>query len=338
MSDPTFPAYPILTGVGLLLVLVPFPWHFRASNAGTCLYMLWSAVASLTGVVNSILWHGNTDDKAPAWCEISVHLSLSMMTAIPASALCITRRLYIITNLSTVEFTRRQRRRAVAIDLLIGLALPVLQIPLQYVVQSRRYDIYEDIGCQPAIVNTILTYPLVILWPAVLSIISACYCAFTLYMFISRRSEFNKCINKHLLSPTSSLGQYLRLTALASTQFFISLPTSFYTLYLWLMQPGVIIPYESWAYIHTGFSHVQQVPASVWRYDRNVEIAIELARWSIPFSSVAFFLFFGLSDEARKQYKMLFGKMFDACRPGRSVGSPRRPQRWSQCVPRFEAY
>ena len=42
--------------------------------------------------------------------------------------------------------------------------------------QGRRYDVYEDIGCYPVVVNVWLAYPLVMAWPLVIGLISAVYC------------------------------------------------------------------------------------------------------------------------------------------------------------------
>ncbi len=70
MSDPTYPVFSIFACLGFILVLIPLPWHFQAWNAGTCLYMAWTAVACLNQFVNSVVWHGNAYNPAPVWCDI----------------------------------------------------------------------------------------------------------------------------------------------------------------------------------------------------------------------------------------------------------------------------
>ncbi|KAJ7874141.1 hypothetical protein B0H13DRAFT_2348736 [Mycena leptocephala] len=47
----------------------------------------------------------------------------------------------------TVTKTRPEKRRAILIDLAIGLGIPLLQIPLQYIVPGHCHNIFEDIGC-----------------------------------------------------------------------------------------------------------------------------------------------------------------------------------------------
>lgn len=68
--DPTYPLFPILAFLGFILVLIPLPWHLEAWNTGTCLYMIWAALACLNQAVNSVVWHGNALNVAPVWCDI----------------------------------------------------------------------------------------------------------------------------------------------------------------------------------------------------------------------------------------------------------------------------
>ena len=47
---------------------------------------------------------------------------------------------------------------------------------IAYVVQGHRFDIFEQIGCYPSIVNALPAYFLVVMWPLVIGFISAIYC------------------------------------------------------------------------------------------------------------------------------------------------------------------
>ena len=126
--DPSYPAFPIAALIGLILVLIPFPWHLQAWNSGTCLFMFWSALISLNLFVNSIVWHGNALNPAPIWCDICASLSsescvlscslpslasriiIAGTVALPAASLCINRRLYQIASVRTVSLTRADVR------------------------------------------------------------------------------------------------------------------------------------------------------------------------------------------------------------------------------------
>lgn len=109
---------PCMTIVFLLTFLL-------AWNAGTCIVMMWIAVGCLIQFVNSVVWNGNTINHAPVWCNICKLLKLSVIgeiqisgiatqfsyganVALPAGALCITRRLYHISHLTNVRITNTE--------------------------------------------------------------------------------------------------------------------------------------------------------------------------------------------------------------------------------------
>lgn len=69
-SDPTSPLYPILSFLAIVVSFIPFSWHFRARNVGTCSYMLSTGLYSLVEFINSIIWADNVNNVAPVWCDI----------------------------------------------------------------------------------------------------------------------------------------------------------------------------------------------------------------------------------------------------------------------------
>ncbi|KAJ7436617.1 pheromone A receptor-domain-containing protein [Mycena latifolia] len=117
--------------VGFLCSAIPLPWHLEGWKTGTCLYMLWTALASLVFFVDSIVWSNNMIDWSPACTYFLNGFNL----AIPACSLCISRRLYQIASVRSVTKTRaeglRRKPPAIMIDLAIELGLSILQIPLR---------------------------------------------------------------------------------------------------------------------------------------------------------------------------------------------------------------
>lgn len=59
-------------------------------------------------------------------------------------------------------------------------------------------------------------------------------------------------------------------------------------------------PYESWAYVHKGFSQINQLSLEV--LSPKVIIQIQLIWLLSPVASYIFFAFFGFGFEARKEY------------------------------------
>jgi len=68
--------FTVFSGIGFIISLIPLSWHLEAQNVGTCLYMIWTALACLTYFINSIVWSGNVMNWAPVWCDISMFTHL----------------------------------------------------------------------------------------------------------------------------------------------------------------------------------------------------------------------------------------------------------------------
>ncbi|KAF5342938.1 hypothetical protein D9758_014952 [Tetrapyrgos nigripes] len=302
MYDPTYPAFPILAFIGFILVLIPLPWHIQAWNSGTSLFMIWTALGCLNFFINAIVWRNDAIDRAPVWCDISVALNTALNVAIPCASLCINRRLYNIATCKTASVTRADKRRQVIIDLAIGVGLPVLQVPLHYIVQGHRYDLIEQIGCWPTTFNTPPAYPLSFLWVPVISLISMTYGVLTLRAFMKRRQQFSQFLSRN---GGMNVSRYFRLMCLAMVEIFITAPITAYGLSLNIRKTQ-IQPWISWENTHFDFNVIDTLPAILWRYNRQAVITMELARWPLIVGPFIFFAFFGFAEEARKHYKLAF--------------------------------
>jgi pheromone a factor receptor len=53
-------------------------------------------------------------------------IQVGLAVAIPACLLCINRRLYKIATLNAVMVTRAEKRRAIIVDMLICLGIPII--------------------------------------------------------------------------------------------------------------------------------------------------------------------------------------------------------------------
>ncbi|THH02337.1 hypothetical protein EW026_g493 [Hermanssonia centrifuga] len=302
MADPTYPLFPIFAFLGFVLGLVPLPWHLQGWNAGTCIYMFWVSFGSLIQFVDSVVWHGSYANVAPVWCDISTKFVIGAGAGIPAASLCINRRLYNLTSVRVATVTHQEKRRAMYIDMAIGLGIPVIVMALHYVVQGHRFNIAEDIGCLPEIFVTPVTFPLVFMWPVLLGCISAVYAALTLRSFWIRRIQF-----KEVLSSTNSLSmsRYFRLMLLSSLDIMLTVPLGVYSIYINVK--GVEIwPWISWADTHFDFSRVEMIPAFIWRSNQSSVIALEMGRWIYPCAAFLFFSLFGFASEARRHYALGF--------------------------------
>ncbi|KAF9649298.1 fungal pheromone STE3G-protein-coupled receptor [Thelephora ganbajun] len=329
MSDITYPLFPIVTALGFVIVLIPLPWHLEAWNSGTCYYMIWVALACLNQFVNSVVWTNDALNRAPIWCDISTRITLGAAVGIPASSLCIMRRLYNISKVQAVATTRAEKRRAVLVDTLICVLFPIIEMVLAYIVQGHRFDIFEQVGCYPHIVNMLPAYFLVVMWPVVIGMISAIYCGLTLWSFLQRQAQFSQ-----FMSSNSSLtmSRYFRLMALAGVELLCTTPLSVFLMVLNLTaQP--LDPWVSWQDTHYNFSRVRLVPAVFWTMNRWLVVGIQVNRWSGPFCAFIFFAFFGFAAEARKNYRNTISKVFAFCRLKRDPLSPQKTSPGSVLCP-----
>ncbi|EIW76238.1 fungal pheromone STE3G-protein-coupled receptor [Coniophora puteana RWD-64-598 SS2] len=110
---------------GVVFAGVPLIWHLQAWNAGTCMYMIWTSLGCVVGFVDSIAWNEDASDKAPAWCDFAARFLVAGSVGIPASAFCMSRRLYYLTTSRDALRSSAQRQRDLAVDMSITLLIPL---------------------------------------------------------------------------------------------------------------------------------------------------------------------------------------------------------------------
>ncbi|KAH9976850.1 pheromone A receptor-domain-containing protein [Lactifluus volemus] len=258
MSLPPNEVFTAFSFVGFLMCAIPFYWHFQARNVGTCLYMAWTGLGCLIRCINSIVWNKNMINRAPVYCDISSRVQVALSSAIPACALCIQRRLYKCTTMTTGGATREEKRRDVVVDLLIGIGIPILQIVLT-TLYLDDVTIYEDIGPEHHAVDTPAAYPLYFVWPVAIGTVSFFYSGKIKRQFkdmpvISSGSGINRSL-------------YIRLMLLSSVEILGTIPLG----------------------------------------------------WTLVLCAFLFFAFFGLAEEARKHYRLVYTSL--ANRLGYSTSS-----------------
>lgn len=120
-----------------------------------------------------------------------------------ASSLCINRRLAAIASSRSVIQDRKSKTRGIAIDLALGIGLPVFQMVVSYVFQPHRFDIMEGVGPEPLIwpcVGSILLY---YSCPVLLYLISAVYGG-TQYKCTQLTSQHTRLGTLYYVEPRSS--------------------------------------------------------------------------------------------------------------------------------------
>jgi len=281
--------------LGFVLCYIPLAWHFEAWNVGCVLFIFWSGTQCLNQFINHMIWWDNAVNWAPVWCDISIRFTWMARIGGVSAGLIIARRLCMITTGTTVRGSRRDKVRSVAIDLAIGLGIPIAQLIIFWFIQGHRFDIYEGYGCNPAIPGTWLFIVLSGCWPIPIGLLSAYYSIRTLISFSKRRKEFSE-----LLASNSNLtfNRYFRLMAMACIEILCTVPLGIYV----LTATPITYKYVGLADLHLGFSRVRQFPLEEWEAIPGSRRIFSLNSWLYIAMSLLFFVLFGFAEEARRHY------------------------------------
>ncbi|EGO05352.1 hypothetical protein SERLA73DRAFT_174466 [Serpula lacrymans var. lacrymans S7.3] len=304
MGSPSQASNHVYSAFALLataLIIIPLPLHLRVQRTSTCLFIVWFALTMLNSSINSIIWSNNTVNWAPGWCYISSYVLVASKYGVQLAPLCIARRAYRIASQKFVKQSQYDIRRDLIVELFIGIGIPVLLLPLYYVVQGNCFMIIEQVGCYPMIVRTSLAFPLVVMWPPIFALISAVYFAFSAYSLIRQKS-----LRKQLFGSDGHVesDSYWRLIALAGAQIILILPSGIFAL-VNDISGGPMAPY-SWDFIHYEFSVPQYVSISDWTFNLQNALAFQWDRWTTIIYALLFFAFFGFRADVLQYYRGIF--------------------------------
>ncbi|KIY64611.1 putative pheromone receptor [Cylindrobasidium torrendii FP15055 ss-10] len=287
--------FSVFAFLGFMACAIPLPWHLQAWNVGTCMYMFWVGAGCLNAFINSIVWNHNIIDWAPGWCDLSTRIIIAENVSIAICSLVINRRLYFIASSDTVTNSPTDKRRGMIFDILLCTVVPLVQVAIAYVVTANRYGVYENIGCVPAMIDSVPTLFLFQAWPLVIGLVSASYSIRTVLAFNRRRHQF-----KELLSSHSNLsgGRYIRLMVMAGTDVLCVVPLSLVMLVVNARNVG---PWGSWDIVHLDYNRIDKFPAIFW-HAFPLGAFLEVQRWYNPLAAFLFFALFGFAEESRKKY------------------------------------
>ncbi|VDC04730.1 unnamed protein product [Peniophora sp. CBMAI 1063] len=303
-ADPTYPLYPIacfLSSAMLLLVLLT-SFIRRSWNLGVALLCFWLFLGNLTAGINAIIWSDNADIKLYVYCDIVSHLFMIASIVKPMATLIISRRLYLIARLQSVESPQKAAKcRELAVEWIFGLVIPlVVAGPL---FQQLRFEVDEGFGCNDSVDGSILEILLLDLWSVIPPLVSiATYYPYVVRFFYRQSRDID-----HFLRNNDSVSRtnYFRILALASIDILLTLPIGIANIILDVEQSlffGPIQFYWGWTYDHTDWQ-----PKS-FSYEDTVSLGtptvatVYFQQWTSPVLAFTIFAFFGVTSEARASY------------------------------------
>jgi pheromone a factor receptor len=126
----------------------------------------------------------------------------------------------------------------------------------------------------------------------------------TIRAFRERQNHLKVAVNAN---SNLSYDNYWRLIALASSDFFFTIPLTLKTIVLNSLSG--VSPWVSWDDTHSGFSRVFQFPRVRVNQDPILLYSCELTRWGVILCAYLIFGFFGFTNEAKRNYRLLASKI-----------------------------
>ncbi|KAI0315607.1 GPCR fungal pheromone mating factor [Amylostereum chailletii] len=157
--DPTYPLVPvvnILSAVLISLTLLASALG-RSANAGVVMLGIWLLIVAIWLGADTIVWARDARVVIPVWCKIWAHVAIASDVGVPACSMVIVRRLYnIIYNPRSLVSSRRERIRALAFDICLGMGLPFFIMALLSIIKPVQFVIEEEYGCSSTISGSVL--------------------------------------------------------------------------------------------------------------------------------------------------------------------------------------
>ncbi|VDC01574.1 unnamed protein product [Peniophora sp. CBMAI 1063] len=339
--DSSYPLLPItnLLCAALLFVLlvINFLRRSQAFNLAVNILSACLFLDTLTKGVNMIVWANDNHLTFPfIYCDIVSHTQMFTFVAKPACTLLITRQLYQIVSMTSIDGP--SLRHNVIFELAFGLGLPAFVTGvLYYIVQPNRFAIAKGFGCLDVVSNTGYTWMFIYSWTVVFPLFSVVvYCPrIVVFLMHLRRLRINVLEAGSLeTSSVRSNDEGIRLLMLVCFDLFLSLPIAAanYGFKIWsAIDLGDAFTFDpGWTRVHENWAPV------LVKFDLDDRIGF-LIDYSSVVSSIlvgyAVFALFGCTPQARTMYARFFWAIVRCCRR-------RKPERRrSVALPamRFEA-
>nr|CDR19336.1 STE3 protein [Papiliotrema terrestris] len=296
----------VFSGIACILVLLPLPIHLRARNYAVLINIIWLLAINLAVFINSVHFWDESNNDIPVFCDISVKVNTGIGTAVAACSLSINRRLAAIAASRHISMTQRQKRINLVIDIFICAIAPLIVMALSYIPQAQRFLVVEGIGCAVGLFRSLPAILLVYIWPVVFGAISSIYGLIAVRHFLARRLQFQTLLKN---SQTGlNAGQFFRLMALANVELLVGMPLNLAVL---IARSQKLEQWPGFTVVHTNWGYIREVSASaidLYYFDTGIALSI-LTGWFGPVLAIFFFLFFGVVEDAIREYSRWWSEL-----------------------------
>ncbi|KZV64637.1 fungal pheromone STE3G-protein-coupled receptor [Peniophora sp. CONT] len=305
--DPTYPLYPVaelLSSVMLFLVLTTNLAR-QKWNLGVTSLCFWLFLESLAEAISAIVWSDDADVKLYVYCDIVTHVNVIAYVVKPMATLMITRRLYLIASLRSVEPpTQAEKLWDLALEWTLGLVIPLLVAgPIYFVNQYARFLVIAGFGCTTATGLSVVELLVMDTWPIIPPLVSVRYSAKVVRIFYRQGRDVNSFLRTN---SSVSRTNYFRILALASIDVLLTLPIGIVNVSLSIVGEqtgGYPFVYPGWTFIHTDWEP-ESITYDEFRVSKGFGTLVQtyFSQWSSPVLAFTIFGLFGLTSEARTLY------------------------------------
>ncbi|KAK9238947.1 pheromone A receptor-domain-containing protein [Lipomyces kononenkoae] len=277
--------------LSFFLSITPFFWNFRHSNLSATIFVIYVIVANITVIIEASLYGG--PDVSTYWegkglCDIIARLPHVCGIGIICSLASMSRTLArILSKNVTLSFTVAQKRRELAVELLLCVGIPAVCLATFYIYQPYRYGLLQYSGCIVGFDTTWVSFWLYTFWQPFFPALAAVYCGITVYRYFQRRRQFREVLRSSQSGLT--VARFARLLFFCITVMLVELPLAILTL-VDNVRPG--IDEFDFTKEHADWNTIPRIPASVTRKDF----------YYFTIVSVLLFVYFGFGVDARNIY------------------------------------
>lgn len=287
-----------LSIIAIILLIPPLVWHIKTINIPAITLIVWLLLMDIQVFVNAIIWGG--EDFANAYngvgyCDVMVKLQVGASVGISSSVAAIMFNLYRILRADTVIPSLTSFRK-IAVDLSISLITPVLVMALNYLVQSKRYYVFQYTGCQNILAPSYVTILVCTMWLVIWSLVGVIYAILIIFTFFKKRKDVKdilRCTNSGL-----NISRFSKLLSFCCIVILVMFPVS---VYVFASDLSHVDSSYNFKMIHNTavWFTVSFVPEAQPLYTVWIYIAI----------SYIVFVFFGLGSDAIEMYLEILSRI-----------------------------
>jgi pheromone a factor receptor len=244
---PSVAAVLALSIIGAILQVPLIIFYFRTRNIPVVFLAGWYFIICTISILSIAIWgNDNIEDwwNGEVFCDIVIRLQVGYNCGVLCATCAIARNLSKILANDKPQLNNNSFSSRIA-DVAICGIMPLLLLALVYIVQVRRYLVYQYQGWTLALTSWV-RIPLILIWPTVWALIASGYVILTLHRFRLKSKDMGDLL--HTTGSNMTRIQIVRFVSCCAIIVLTILPLSIYTLIVDIQSQ--LVEKFSWNGIH----------------------------------------------------------------------------------------